>query len=312
MSEEKKVKQTTVRYFEDDLSTIADLAKQLDVSQAELISIWRKSYERLKLEENSSQGENLKTLRAYTDKIVTLFTSMAEATEENVLNEQNKAIDAEKRYEEQIVKTNKVKTESEDKIKEQDKEIKRLQKELDKYKAFEETIEGRISDKDQIIQSKDTNILSLTEELTELRTENKELQKTKEKEADYLEKISALKEALKEKDFDKQQALLDLREELQAKHERRVQDILDKQSDKEDKIRNTMEERTRVEIARIREEHSKDITRIREEHAKEADKLQKEHEKETARIHKESSAALDRMRQEHANEIKALNKEKNK
>jgi len=74
MTEEKKrTKQTTVRYYEEDLDKISELAGELNLQTADVVTEWRKAYERLHLENTNSQGENLKTLRNYSDKIINLF-----------------------------------------------------------------------------------------------------------------------------------------------------------------------------------------------------------------------------------------------
>lgn len=272
MSEEKKTKQTTVRYYEEDLDKITVLAKELNVSTAEIVQEWRKSYERLRLEETNSQGENLKTLRSYTDKIINLFTSMAESTQENVLNEQNKAIEAERRYEDQILKTNTLKEALEGTIKEQKKEIEKLSKELEKYHTFEETVEGRIKDKDQIIQSKNENIVALTEELKELREANKAVKEFKSKEILLKNEIEKSKDNLKQKDLDTQMKLLSLREELQDKYESRIEKIYDVENEKREKARQDLENR-------LREDHRKEIEHIRERNQEEIQRVRGEYEK---------------------------------
>lgn len=94
-----------------------------------------------------------------------------------------------------------------------------------------------MQDKDPIIQAKAANINSLTKELKYLHKKKNSLQEFKQKETDLQNRIVGLKEELKEKDFEQQQALLDFREDLAH-----VQELTDTQNDRQDKIRNTIED----------------------------------------------------------------------
>jgi prophage DNA circulation protein len=283
--QDKKTRGTSIRLYEDTIQKISEVTRDLGVSQADLMEEWRKSYERLRLEENNSQGENLKSLRNYTDKIINLFTSMSETTQESVLNEQGKAIQSEKRYEDQVIKTDKLKNDYETKLKDQEKELKRLSKELEKYAALEESTEGRIQDKEEIIRSKDKDILSLTKEITDSKEEIKNLQEFKKREILLKNDIENLNDALKQKDLDTQRKLLDLRQELQDSFGEKIQSIYDAEAEKREKARNELENRIRAEhkaeIERIREEQQNEINRIRDEHQEEIQRIRTELTKPT-------------------------------
>lgn len=295
LSDDKKTKQTSVRYFENDLEKITSLANELDVSTAEVVNEWRKAYERLRLEETSNQGQNLKTLRDYLNNVELLFQTTINTSDLNVKNEQERAIESEKRFSDQVLKTNTIKDTLETTIREQKKELDKLSKELEKYQAFEENVEGRIKDKEQIIQSKNDNIIALTEEIKELKEANKSVKELEEQSNSLRAQINELKEdaknksfefqaQLQQKDVERQRQLILLREELQDKFETRIGKIYDAENEKREKVREDLE-------ARLREDYRKEIERIREEHRKEIEKLEKKHSVEVVNFNKKLDAA---------------------
>lgn len=300
--ENQKSKVQSVRVFDEEIETFRELAKKLDVPQAELMRQWRTSYERLQLEEQTSQGENLKTLRNYTDKIINLFTVVTESTEETVRNEQELAVQSEKKYEQQLVKTDNIKKESSERIAELEKEKKRLASDLEKYQGFEEAVEGRISDKDEIIASKVSTIISLNDKVRKLEEENEQIKDFEKKELLWENQIEELEDKIKQQELEHKESLLVLREELQEKHTRKIQEIYDVESEKREKIRDGVENR-------LRQEHQVDIERIRREHQEEVQRIRDEQKEETERIRKEFERQIEGIQKSHANEISSLDKQ---
>lgn len=280
-NQEDKVKQKSVRFFEGDLTEIADLASELGIAQSELVRDWRKSYERLRQENSDSQGENIKTARAYADKIVDLITTMSSSTEETVKSEQERAIDFERKYKEQLAEVKEQKKVSQLAIKESAEEAKRLTREVEKIAKIEEKLEDRISDKDQIIESNKESIVSLTEELRGLKDVKESLKKFEEKESAWQKKKSDLQEEIKQKEHEKRTEIFDIREELQEEHVKKVASIIYSQAKEIDKAKEELENRLRntqdQEIARIREENLNELKRIRDENDNEIERIRQEY-----------------------------------
>ena len=289
---ENKIKQTSVRYFENDLEKISELASKMDVSTAEIVREWRKAYERLKLEETSSHGQNLTALRGYLTNIEQLFQTIVNTSEQNVKGEQDRALESERKLQEQSEKAKLTIKLLDDSNKELQKEVDRLTKELKRYEGFEESVESRIQDKDQLLATKNEHILSLTEEIKELKEKNKTVDELRENTVRLHSQISELNEQIKnnefqfnmelqQKDMDRQHALISLREELQDKYETRISQIYDAENEKRDKARESVE-------ARLREAHAKELADLREAHAKELADIRAAHQAEIERLQNKS------------------------
>lgn len=281
---ENKIKQTSVRYFENDLEKISELASQMDVSTAEVIKEWRKAYERIKLEETSTHGQNLKALREYLTHVEQLFQTIVNTSELNVKSEQDRALENEQKLREHEEKSRNTIQTIEMMTKEQKKEIDSLTKELKRYEALEESTESRILDKDQLILSRNENILALTQEIKELKEENRSVNELQSQMAHLHTQISELQEAakarefdfnmeLKQKDMDRQQALISLREEFQDKYEARIEQIYDEENEKREMVRETLE-------TRLREAHAKELDDMRARHQEEINQIEERHRKE--------------------------------
>jgi chromosome segregation ATPase len=174
------VKGRSIRITDEDYAYFQRVSKETGVSQADLMSEFTKSHQRLQLESESVFGQSLEDLRSYSDKIIDLFTTLVNSTEDRIVNEQTKAIEAEKKYERQIVKADETKTEYVAKSKLLETQVKELTAKLEEYSNLEEMIDSRIEDKNKIIESKDKEIAVLTEKVESLRNAEKDFKKSKE------------------------------------------------------------------------------------------------------------------------------------
>lgn len=303
MSNEKVIKQSSVRYYEEDLKKIADLAKELDISTAEVVHEFTRAYDRISLEQTSSQGENLKTLRLYTDKINSLFNTMAQSTDEKVLKEQENALAAEKKFTDQVALTNQFKEETTEKIKEYQKQVKQLEEEVKQHQALEESTEARIKDKDEIIKSKDESIqlkektiLQLSEELSEVKEASKSLKALEKENKILLTDKDELEIKLKQKDFEIQQAILNTKVELQKEYEKRTQDLTTQHQEQE-KIRISIEKELREELGKASENHKEELNSLKAQYKEEIIQLEKQYKSELEQLqaqHKEEVASFEK------------------
>ena len=230
-----EIKGRSLRIFDEDYKLFKELSKESGLTQADLMNEFRKSYERLKLENQSSYGQSLEDLRSYSDKIINLFTTLVNSTEDKISNEQTKAIEAEKKYEKQIVKVDEIKSEYVAKNKLLEKQVKELTAKLGEYSTLEEMIDSRIQDKDQIIESKDKEIATLTEKVERLRNAEDDFKKSREINTELKEQLVATEEKLKlmqqqliDNEHAAKVALLNQKEELQSHYNKELQAMHDK------------------------------------------------------------------------------------
>lgn len=278
---QSKVKQTTVRYFEDDLSFIAQESKELGIPQYEVVKSFRKSYERLKSTTQGSQQGKLKDVINYTDSIVNLFKSLADSCDELVKQEQENALTAEQRYDSQVIKHNEFVNTAEVKEKEYLAKIKTLENEISNFQDTKKSVDALEAAHVKEIAVKDKEIADLNTKLEDFATIQ----------ADNLtlkSEIARLEEAAAASVINSQKALLDLREKLQNDFAIKLEKVYSTQTEKVETARQDVEKRMRNElkneVARIRQEHKEELERIRKEQQAEIDRIRQEHQSEVQRL----------------------------
>ncbi|OHY73280.1 hypothetical protein [Priestia aryabhattai] len=293
---EERKKASSARFFEKGWEKMAKDSQELNLSQAEIFDLYQKAFDRIHLEQTSSQGENLKSLHLYTDKITNLFTAMAESTDEKVLKEQEKALAAEKKFTDQVAITNQIKNEAIAKLKEYKETIEDLEEDVQRYKDLESATEARIKDKDDIINSrddsirmKDNTIVQLTEELNEAKKASKSL-KTLEGKIESIEtEKKNLEGKLKQKDFEIKQAVLNTKVELQEQYQKNTQDLmLHYQKQEQIRIDNETELRKeyKAEIERASTKHTEELNNLKAQYKDGLEQLQVQHKEEVASLEK--------------------------
>lgn len=229
------IKGRSLRIGDDAYEYFQKVAKDNGLTQADLMSELVKSHQRLELESKSAFGQSLEDLRSYSDKIIDLFTTLVNSTEDRITNEQTKAIEAEKKYERQIIKADEVKTEYVAKNKLLETQVKELTAKLEEYSNLEEMVDSRIEDKNQIIESKDKEIAALTEKVESLRNAEQDFKKSREINEELKKQLVAVEEELKstqqqliDKEHTARDALLNQKEELQNHYNKEIQAMHDK------------------------------------------------------------------------------------
>lgn len=229
------IKGRSIRITDADYAYFQRISKETGVSQADLMTEFTKSHQRLQLEGQSAFGQSLEDLRSYSDKIIDLFTTLVNSTEDRIVNEQSKAIEAEKKYERQIVKADETKTEYVAKNKLLETQVKELTAKLEEYSNLEEMIDSRIEDKNKIIESKDKEIATLTEKLERLQDAEKDFKNSRgmneelKKQLDTTEEqLQSAQQKLKDKEHEAREALLNQKETLQNQYNKEIQAMHDK------------------------------------------------------------------------------------
>ncbi|MED4286315.1 hypothetical protein P4679_30745 [Priestia megaterium] len=233
-----EIKGRSLRIFDEDYKLFQELSKESGLTQADLMNEFRKSYERLKLESESSYRQSLEDLRSYSDKIINLFITLVNSTEDKISNEQDKAIEVEKELEKQIVMTKRAKDDSAAKIKFLENQVAELTVKLKEYARIDEMIDLRLKDKDELLESKDKEIANLHEELEEWKRAGENFERARVLNGEVKDKLTATEEELKltqdqlrTKDFEMQEQLLALEkkhnEEIKALYKERAQEIKD-------------------------------------------------------------------------------------
>jgi len=238
------IKGRSFRITDEDYTYFQKMSKETGLTQAELWGEFTKSHQRLQLEKDSSFGQSLEDLRSYSDKIIDLFTTLVNSTEDRIANEQTKAIEAEKKYERQIVKADETKTEYVAKSKSLETQVKELTAKLEEYSNLEEMIDSRIEDKNQIIESKDKEIAVLTEKVESLRNAEKDFKKSKEINEEFEKQLVAVEGQLKSTQqqlIDKGYAVKDAEEGF--KKSREINEELKKQlAEVEEELKSTQQQ----------------------------------------------------------------------
>ncbi|WP_341285064.1 hypothetical protein [Priestia megaterium] len=233
-----EIKGRSLRIGDDAYEYFQNAAKNKGLTQADLMNELVKSHQRLQLEKESSFRQHLEDLRSYSDKIINLFITLVDSTEDKISNEQNKAIEVEKELEKQIVMTKRAKDDSAAKIKFLENQVAELTSKLKEYTSIDEMIDSRLKDKDELLESKDKEIANLHKELEEWKLEGENFEKTRILNGEVKDKLIATEEELKltqdqlrTKDFEMQQQLIALEkkhnEEIKAMLKERAQEIKD-------------------------------------------------------------------------------------
>ena len=255
---------------EDDLDQyIKEIMDSLKVGKTEAIHHMGRQLRKYNLEQGTSESENFKKIQGYFDKISTVFHTIADGADSRVEDAIKSSIEHQEKYEVQVANYQNLKEETKERVKANENEIKRLSKEVEKYEAYEESVEGRIADKELLIKSKDETIISLSAKINELEVENGKLDEFKKEILLLKHNIDELQDQLKQKEYEKKDEILVIRKELQEKNEERIAKIYDSENDKREKVRQELEKRLHEEhlreVERLRIEHQKEINRIRAE-----------------------------------------------
>jgi chromosome segregation ATPase len=233
-----EIKGRSFRIGDEAYEYFQKVAKESGLTQADLMNEFVKSYQRLQLEKESSYGQALEDLRSYSDKIINLFTTVVNSTDDRISNEQDKAIELEEKLKRQILMTQRAKDDSAAKVKFLENQVAELTAKLKEYASIDEMIDLRLKDKDELLESKDKEIANLHKELEEWKHEGENFEKARVLNGEVKDKLTATEKELKltqdqlrAKDFEMQQQLLALEkkhnEEIKAMLKERAQEIKD-------------------------------------------------------------------------------------
>ncbi|MFK3961918.1 hypothetical protein [Pseudalkalibacillus hwajinpoensis] len=268
MSQDKK--QISFNATGDVNKAIEEIMEKNNLTKTEAINFIVGQFQRYGFEQSSSESQNFKKIQGYFDSISSVFQTIVDGADSRVESSVKEVFEYQQKYEVQVQKYQNLKDETDQKIKEQQTELKRLNRELETYVEWERTVEDQISDKAKIIESKDAIIVSMTEKQEKLEEENNKLDEFKAKILELEVQLEDSVQQLRDKEYEKKDALHDLRSELQKDHQEKIEKIYDAETEKKEKIRQDLENR-------LREEHLKDVERIRSEHQEELERVRSEY-----------------------------------